>query len=180
MLDPAPRVPLAGPERRLRLLFLLPFAPRLDAPHGGRAAAALVYNVAGRHEVGVVCIRHEGEPPTDEALRSRCAVVEEVTTPAPAPGQWQRRGRQLGRPFGGSPSLVARAAAPGFAGRVRATATSWRPDVVQIELVETAQYLAALKDCPAPRVLVDHDPGMRAAEDWSSAAKGLRRGWRRL
>jgi polysaccharide biosynthesis protein PslH len=167
-------------ERRLRLLVLVPHAPRLDAPHGGRALASLLHRLAERHDVALVCIRGEDEPSVDDALRSRCSLVEEVSVRRPAPGRWRRRGRQLGKLFGGPPGLVSRAAAPGYAERVRAIAGSWRPDVVQIELLETAQYLAALDGCAAPRVLVDHDPGAHAAEDWSSAASGPRRAWRRL
>jgi glycosyltransferase involved in cell wall biosynthesis len=167
-------------ERRLRLLVLVPHAPRLDAPHGGRALASLLHRLAERHDVALVCIRGEDEARVDDALRSWCSLVEEVSVRRPAPGPWRRRGQQVAKLFGGPPSLIARAAAPGYAERVRAIAGSWRPDVVQIELLETAQYLAALDECAAPRVLVDHDPGAHAAEDWSGAATGPRRAWRRL
>ena len=42
-----------------------------------------------------------------------------------------------------------------------------------------AQYLGALRS-PAKRVLVDHDPGLAAARDFSRRASGIRRLWRRL
>lgn len=167
-------------NRSLRVLVLAPFAPRIDAPHGGRVTASLLRRLARRHEVALVCIRGEGEPPADDDLRGRCTLVEEVVVRRPSPGSWTRRMRQLAKPLWGYPSIVARAAAPGYAGRVRSVAESWRPDIVQIELVETARYLAALDGCGAPRVLVDHEPGASAAEDWSAAATGLRRLWRRF
>ena len=54
--DPAP-IPKPPPMRR-RLLFLLPFVPRLDARHGGRTTAGLVARLAARHEAVVsACAR---------------------------------------------------------------------------------------------------------------------------
>jgi glycosyltransferase involved in cell wall biosynthesis len=164
----------------IRLLVLSPFAPRIDAPHGGRVTASLLRRLAERHDVALVCFRGEDEPPSDDALHARCALLEEVVVTRPAPGIWARRARQLAKPLWGHPSIVARAAAPGYEERVRSVAESWRPDVVQIELVETARYLEALDGCPAPRILVDHEPGASAAEDWSTTAAGALRLWRRL
>ena len=44
-----------------------------------------------------------------------------------------------------------------------------KPDIVQIEFQVMAQYLDALEDCPAPRVLTVHEPGAKAAlERWRS------------
>jgi glycosyltransferase involved in cell wall biosynthesis len=125
-------------------------------------------------------VRGEDEPPADDELRRLCDLVEEVVVRRPSPGPWRRRLRQLAKPVWGHPSIVARAEAPGFAERVRMVADSWHPDVVQIELLETARYLSALDGCRAPRLLVDHEPGVPAAEDWSTVAAGPRRLWRRF
>ena len=163
-----------------RILVLAPFAPRFDAPHGGRVTASLVSRLAERQPVALVCFRDVGEPPTDDGLRERCDLVEEVVVQRPSPGVWRRRARQLAKPLWGYPSVVARAAAPGFVEQARSVAERWRPDVVQIELMETARHLSGLDDCPAPRIVVDHDPGASGAEDWAaSSSSGLLRSWRR-
>ena len=65
----------------LRLLFLVPFAPRLDADHGGsRAIAGLVTGLAARNHIALLYLRARDEPPIDEAVRERCGVVEEVAS----------------------------------------------------------------------------------------------------
>jgi len=47
--------------------------------------------------------------------------------------------------------------------------------VVQLEFHIMGQYLNALEDCPAPRVLVQHEPGISAARDRWSRSLGLGR-----
>ncbi|HZQ08140.1 MAG TPA: glycosyltransferase family 4 protein [Anaerolineae bacterium] len=54
---------------------------------------------------------------------------------------------------------------PIYTERVQELAQAWQPDIVQIEFHIMAQYLAALNDCPAPRVLVEHEPGVPAARE---------------
>src|SRR5258708_32619693 len=62
-----------------RLLFLLPFAPRLDATHGGgRVTAQLLAQLAIRHPVALLYLRAATEPPLDDVLRQRCELVEEI------------------------------------------------------------------------------------------------------
>jgi glycosyltransferase involved in cell wall biosynthesis len=68
----------------------------------------------------------------------------------------------------------------GFGERLRAVAGSFRPAIVQIEPHEMAQYLPALDGLPVRRLLVDHDPGIKAAQDFSAAARGPARLLRRL
>jgi len=167
-------------SRSFRLLVLAPFALRSDAPHGGRVTASLVRCLAEHHDVAVVCFRGEDEKPSDDELCARLGLVEEVVVERTPPRRWAQRAHQLVKPLWGRPSIVARTEAPGYAERVRSVAESWRPDVVQIELAETARYLGALDGCAAPRILVDHEPGASAADDWSAAATGPRQLWRRL
>src|SRR5205807_4768115 len=63
---------------RRRLLLLTPFSPRLDAPHGGaRAIAQLVSRLADRHDVALLCVPADDDPPVDDVLRGRCQFVEE-------------------------------------------------------------------------------------------------------
>src|ERR671912_759981 len=62
-----------------RLLFLLPFAPRLDAVHGGsRTMAQLLATLADRHRIALFYLRAAEEPSVDDGLRGRCELVEEV------------------------------------------------------------------------------------------------------
>jgi glycosyltransferase involved in cell wall biosynthesis len=64
---------------------------------------------------------------------------------------------------------------PAYARRLRALAAEWRPEIVQIEFPVMGQYLPALRDCPAPRVLVDHDAGPQAARDLLAQQRGAAR-----
>ena len=72
--------------------------------------------------------------------------------------------------------------------RVAAVAAAWRPDIVQIEFLPMAVFLDAVRSIDAPRVLVDHDAGLRPARDFDHLAAPLRRtlhrlderAWRRL
>jgi glycosyltransferase involved in cell wall biosynthesis len=152
---------------RRRLLFLLPFAPRLDAAHGGsRVMAQLLTQLAARHHIAVLYLRAVGEPPIDERLREQCDHVEEVLRP-----EYMDSSGRVGLPLRrvlidlvcGKPLWVAGWSVPMYAVRACALARAWRPDVVQIEFHIMAQYLHALSDCPAPRILVEHEPGVSAA-----------------
>ncbi|HEX9942236.1 MAG TPA: hypothetical protein VGG03_09490, partial [Thermoanaerobaculia bacterium] len=68
----------AEPGRERRLLFLAPFAPRLDASHGGgRAMAQLLAGLAVRNRVALLYLRGDGEPAVDGELRARLDLVEE-------------------------------------------------------------------------------------------------------
>ena len=163
-----------------RILFLAPFPPRLDALHGGgRVVARLLCGLGERHAIGLVHLRAEGDPGLDDATRSACEIVEEVKVEPPR-SALRRRVTRLAKLWGAPPDRVARARSEALGERARAVAERWRPDVIQVEYVEMAQYLPALDGLPAARVVVDHDPGADAASDISLAATGLRRRSRRL
>jgi glycosyltransferase involved in cell wall biosynthesis len=164
----------------MRLLFMTPYPLALDAPHGGRVTAGLVLKLAQRHPVALVCLRGRDEPGTDDAIRQACRVVEEVKRPEqPQAPRWRSRLVQLRKLIGSPPALVAQARAPDYADRLRAVEAFFRPTVVQVEPHEMAQYLRYLRGT-AKCVLVDQDPGQKAATDYSREATGLRRMWRRL
>ena len=173
------RSALADGEPRLRLLHLAPFAPRLDDVHGGgRVLAQLVARLAARHDVALLCIRGEDEPPVDEVLRERCQLVEEFV-PArrksfrPA-RLWQRLGATLSR-LRGIPGWVAHRHMPAFQARVQEVVRGSRPDVVQLEFHVMGQYLPALNGCSAPRVLNQYEPGALAARHvWERSASAAR------
>ena len=61
---------------------------------------------------------------------------------------------------------------------MRAAAASFQPQVIQVLFAEMAQYVGAIAGVRAPCVLIDQDPGVRAAADYSHSATGLRR-WSR-
>lgn len=161
---------------RLRLLVTAPFTPRTDASHGGRVTAALLARLAEQHEVALVCLRRHDEPPTGDVIRARCAHVEEVRwAPPPATRLWRTRAAALRKLVGAPPDLVAQTFVPAYAERLRSLAEAFQPHLVHVELHEMGQYLPALDTCPAPRLLVDHDPGVSSARELRRASRGVHR-----
>ena len=150
-----------------KVLFLAPFAPRLDAMHGGgKALAQILSGLTSRHRLALVYLRGSNEPPLDERLRAQCEVVEEVARPwtgTSIPQRGIRRGRRILSLLAARPMWVTDWASRAFAARVRALAEHWEPDLVHIEYHIMGQYLSALGACKAPRVLTEHEPAERAA-----------------
>jgi glycosyltransferase involved in cell wall biosynthesis len=64
---------------------------------------------------------------------------------------------------------------PQLARRLRRLVATWRPDVVQAELLVMGQYLTALREPRPSTVLVDHDPGAAAAAGLAALEHGARR-----
>ena len=160
------------PTKR-RLLFLLPFAPRFDATHGGgRVTAQLLAQLAIRHSVALLYLRAATEPPLDDGLRQRCELVEEIVRSDEgfSLARWSSRIFSLLR---GRPLWAAVTAVASFDARVRAIAQAWRPDIVQLEFHVMGQYISALAGCPAPRVLTEHEPGAKAARDLWGSSEGF-------
>src|SRR5437870_3436108 len=165
--DDSTRRPDYYPARRL--LCLLPFAPRLDAMHGGgRAMAQLLAALASRHHVALLYLRTADEPPVDDILQKRCALIEEVIRPGinfSLAQQWSR----LTLLLRGKPLWAIALAVAAYGQRARTLVRTWQPDIVQIEYHVMGQYLSALEACPAPRVLTEYEPGAAAARDlWQS------------
>jgi glycosyltransferase involved in cell wall biosynthesis len=160
---------------RLRLLALAPFPPRLDATHGGsHAVAELLARLGARHQVALLALRGEDEPPLDDALRTACDVAIEVPRPGRAAAGLEgdvRVALALGR---GTPMWVSRWAVPGFRQAVRELAGRWRPDVVQAEYHLMAQYFEAT-GTSAPRVLRQLEPGAATAGERGAVRRGLTR-----
>jgi glycosyltransferase involved in cell wall biosynthesis len=165
-------------QLRRRLLVVLPFTPRKDAPHGGRVVAQLLQRLAGRHEVALLCLRRPFEPPVDPALREACALVDEVALAdrEQMPGgrivRWAWLGMSLLR---GRPMEVAEASSNEFRRRLRRHVDAWKPDAVQFELLKTAQYLSSPEVSNVPEILVDHDPGIATARDVWLASRRFER-----
>jgi glycosyltransferase involved in cell wall biosynthesis len=154
-------------RERLRLLFLLPFAPRLDALHGGgQVMAQFLAAMTLRHRVALIYLRAPKEPPLDEIFTERCEWVEEVLRPWAGRSlvQWiVRNARLVAFLMRFRPMWVTDWESSSFHDRVRLITHTWQPDIVQIEYHVMGQYLSALDHCAAPRVLVDHEPGVSAA-----------------
>ncbi len=154
-----------GSERRL--LFLLPYPPRLDATHGGgRVVAQLLVGLAERNRIALLYFRAPGELPPDERVRMACELLQEVRRPWSGESsfwRWARGARLTASLFGLKPLWVTDLASRSFAKCLRSLVETWQPDIVQIEYHVMAQYVGALASCSAPRVLDEHEPGSSAA-----------------
>lgn len=169
---------LPEPGRPRRLLFLAPYPPRFDAPHGGgRAMAHLLAGLAERHEVALLCLRGEEDAEVEPSLRERCRIVEELPRAGPrrSPDLRHRilkHARALSALAALRPKWAQYCAVPALRERLLRLAPAWRPEVVQAEYHVMGQYLALL-DGRAPRVLNQYEPGAAAArERWRSGQDG--------
>jgi glycosyltransferase involved in cell wall biosynthesis len=172
-----------GRSGRLRVLVLVPFAPRFDSPHGGRATAEFLLRLARRQEVAVVCLREAGEQPTSETLGDACVLVEEVelsSSSRTAATRMRRKARLLSGLLRGVPMQPTEWRTPDYARRVAAVAKSFEPDVVHIEPLAMAQYLSNLGVTRVPRVLVVHEPAVQTARAVHAGSRGVERLLRRL
>lgn len=159
-------------------MFLLPFVPRLDARHGGRTTAGLVARLAQRHEVALLYLRPADEDGVESALAQRCAVVEEVSLPAPpSPIRGARLLWSLARR---RPIEATESTSRQFGRRVRAVSGAFRPELVHLEMERMAAYDAAPDHPPAARVLVAMEAAGLSALDAYRSAQGLDRLVRRL
>lgn len=158
-----------------RVLVLAPFPPRLDATHGGgRTVAQLLAHLSTHHRIALIFLRAPADPPLDPVLQERCELVEEVMRPNPGFSLASGSAR-IGSLFRGWPLWVAGCSVAAFRSRVRALAGTWRPDIVQVEFHVMGQYLFSLDDCPAPRLLIQHEPGASAARDLWQSSRGIAR-----
>lgn len=159
----------------MKLLFLLPFPPRLDASHGGsRVTAELLVRLAQRHCVALLYLRAADEPPLDERLREGCELVREVERPLPNVG-WRLRFRLLHSFLQHKPMWATLWSVPAFKNELRSLIREWQPDLIQLEYHIMGQYLPAIGDFAAPRVLTEHEPGTRAARDLEQMKNGYTR-----
>jgi polysaccharide biosynthesis protein PslH len=147
--------------RRFRLLFLLPFPPRLRGRHGGaNVTGQLLAALARRHDVAGLYLKEAGEAAIEDELRRLCGALEGVESTFD-PGRLSTRiGTKLALLYG-RPTWASELREPEFATRAAELAVSWRPDIVQFEYPVMGQYLSALEGCAAPRVLVHHDASVR-------------------
>lgn len=163
-----------------RVLFLLPFVPRADAAHGGKAVTQLLLRLADRGGVSIACLRTAGEADPDPELTRRCEVVETILRTgdaAPALTTWGERRLRLRSLIKRRPLLVMKTTSLEIETGVVSTAASLQPDVVFAVGEEMAQYLGAVATaCPrASRIVLVLDPGGRVEDDLAGSSRGLRR-----
>jgi glycosyltransferase involved in cell wall biosynthesis len=150
-----------------KLLFLVPFPPRLDAVHGGgKSVAQLLWRLGADHRLAIVYLRTVGEPPLDARLRERCEIVEEVERPVAHSSI--RKAKLLLSLIQGKPFWVADCASAGYTARLGRLLQRWQPDIIHIEYHVMGQYIRALEPTTAPRVLTEHEPAQRAGPYVSS------------
>jgi polysaccharide biosynthesis protein PslH len=95
--------------------------------------------------------------------------VEEVVIPeGPVSGirRLSRRLRILGHLLEGKPLWAIDRFSAGYEQRLKIFLQSWQPDIVQLEFHVMGQYLPALASYPAPRILVEHEPGAESAREF--------------
>src|SRR6266496_4211899 len=157
-------------SQRLRILFLTPFAPNLQAGHGGsRVIAQLITHLAQRHvTIGLCYLRYEKEQTIDNLLRECCDVIEEVVILENGASGLKRGLQRLQvwkEMLAGKPLWAIDRYSSDYEERLKGLLETWRPDVVQIEFHVMGQYLPALMNYPAPRILIEHEPGTEAARE---------------
>lgn len=167
-----------GPgDKRLRLLFVVPFGPRFDSKHGGRIIAQLLDRLVDRHEVGVIYQRLPGSLPMDPELESRCALSRAVPfSPSASLGpSWQHRYRVMATVVKGRPLAVSAIYSRRFAKIVEAAIRDWTPEVIQVEHDALGYCLPVTAVPGSAKVLVCHDPGLNASRDLVGVTRGRRR-----
>jgi glycosyltransferase involved in cell wall biosynthesis len=106
-------------------------------------------------------LRAQDEPGVDDVLRRLCDRVDEVEIPPVGPTLGARlinRIRLRTALLRGTPTWAAERTAAGFQARLEELIEVWHPDVVQLEFRIMGKFLSAIRACPAPCLLVDHDP----------------------
>jgi glycosyltransferase involved in cell wall biosynthesis len=163
---------------RRRILVCTPFAPRLDARHGGKPTAQLLRRLAERNDVGILALQLDRDDHVDPTIAERCSYVEEAAPPGRSPLR-RRIVWALGL-LHGRPPWAADCASREYAAALDRALDEWRPDVVEIHLQAMAQYVDAPVRRKLPCILVDYDPGSAWADEVSDATRGPRRLVRRL
>lgn len=142
----------------MRILAVVPYAPRADATHGGaRAAAGLLLGLARRHPVAIAYLLESGEPPLDEELRDQADAVVEVAMPRLSDSVWAQRRRRARAAAGGRPTWAAERSVPELHERLRALSRTWKPDVAQLHFQIASVYGGDLPGVPS--VLLVYEPG---------------------
>ena len=174
---------------RLRVLFVAPFPPRLAGTHGGaKVVGQVVARTAERHRVGLVYLRHAGEPDLEQEVAGQLELVEAILRPSggrTSVAHWLRAARWRANLLAARPRQVTELTLRTASSRLRSVVAAWRPDVVRLEYPAVGGYLAVLAGSRAARILADYDPLLESVRFPRSAAERLEhrldvRAWRRF
>jgi polysaccharide biosynthesis protein PslH len=169
----------------LRVMVVVPFAPRRDSTHGGRVVAQLLMRLAARHRVALVYLARPSSSSIEPELAALCEIVEEVPDEARRPlgarlgpqrARWRHRGHVVGAALGGLPTDAMASQNRGLERAIEWVAETFEPQIVQVETDRAAHYVDAIpQDVAVPRVLVCHEPGVTSAADQAASTSGRQR-----
>ncbi len=160
------------------MLVCTPFAPRLDARHGGKATAQLLLRLAERNKIALLALRATPDDHVDPAIAEHCDVVHEI--PAGRRSPLSRRLAWVVGMLRGLPPWATDCRSAEYTRMLERLLDEWHPDLVEIHLQAMAQYVEVAARHGLPRVLVDYDPASAWADELRGAARGPRRLVRRL
>lgn len=166
--------PLQAARARRRILFILPFAPDLQARDGGtRAMTALITAMAGRHEIHVLYLAFDNRPPAIEPP-TVCASLRGVPM---ASRKSNRAMRYLRLATLRDPDWAAESRGKAMQQAIAQTLQATRFDVVHCEFHVMAQYLPdVIAHAPAAiRIVTEHEPGICAGQTTRRKLSGARR-----
>ena len=182
----------APASERLKLLFLLPFAPDLRGSHGGaRATAAIIDMLSQHHRTSALYLVGPGDPPPRQLPRGcepMLAVSKQRHPPASAAAA-ARLLRAVGKFIRPDPRWVEECRSDEIASQMAAVVAKFQPDVVHVEFHVMAQYIPVIRAAwpRAAYVVTEHEPGV-SADAARGASLGIRqrigairrrRAWRR-
>ncbi len=161
------------------IAVLAPFPPSSSGLHGGaRAVAQLICGLAEQRNVMLAYVRSGADDPPGDAVLAACVEFLElpraVLKSGPVPASVRRLqlagGLLRGRPMWSTDYRPTPASMQSF----RAAIQRWNPGVLQVEYSVMVQY-ADLAPSGLCRVLTEHDPPARAAEERAQRARGIQR-----
>lgn len=169
----------------MKILLVTPYIPHRDVGHGTSTIVSnWVDHFASRHELGVLCFAARPEELVfRQALESRCSFVEVV----PFVGGWLRRQKaRLQSVWTGDPAMVPLFYDRRMDERIRSVVDAGQFDLVQIDTTQMGQYVGALGQTSAKKVLLEIDvtmkPARRRYEQVRTPFQRFRRraAWRRM
>jgi glycosyltransferase involved in cell wall biosynthesis len=167
-------------EGATRILYVLPYAPRLDARHGGKTVAQLLVRLDSRFRVAIAHLARPGEHAAEE-IGARADVVEPVSVTDPGDGSRRRRAVRIAAGLARrTPLQVSDFASRELEHRLAELAARWQPDVVHVELEAMAGYLRIFDGQETRRLLVLPEPAGRTADELRRSGNGVERLVRRL
>jgi glycosyltransferase involved in cell wall biosynthesis len=122
------------------------------------------------HRLALAYLRSSDDPPLDDDLAARVEMIMEVRRALPITrlDRWRRRVRLLVGAARLRPMLATDMHADDFTRGLSELVTRFKPDIIQVEYQVMAQYLSAVPDWSAKRVMTVHDPAFAAALQRSS------------